>query len=122
MNILVLGSGGREHALAWKLLQSAGVEKVFVAPGNAGTATEPGLENVAIDPLDFPALADFVRNNKRINFGHPVFPFLQLLSRLHSTTQSLCNISDVDVFKQSSTATRVAADSIVELDTQELVA
>ncbi|HLT64259.1 MAG TPA: phosphoribosylamine--glycine ligase [Pseudohongiella sp.] len=63
MNILVLGSGGREHALAWKLLQSAGVEKVFVAPGNAGTATEPGLENVAIDPLDFPALADFVRNN-----------------------------------------------------------
>ena len=63
MNILVLGNGGREHALAWKLAQSAGVEKVFVAPGNAGTATEAGVENVAIDPLDFPALADFARNN-----------------------------------------------------------
>mgnify|MGYP000440931380 CR=1 FL=1 len=41
MNILVIGSGGREHALAWKAAQSAGVETVFVAPGNAGTAREP---------------------------------------------------------------------------------
>ncbi|MDP2091504.1 MAG: phosphoribosylamine--glycine ligase family protein, partial [Pseudohongiella sp.] len=49
MNILILGNGGREHALAWKLAQSAGVNKVFVAPGNAGTATEAGVENVAID-------------------------------------------------------------------------
>tara|TARA_R100000005_G_scaffold91970_2_gene64900 strand:+ start:2720 stop:4003 length:1284 start_codon:yes stop_codon:yes gene_type:complete len=59
MNILVIGSGGREHALAWKAAQGAGVARVFVAPGNAGTATEPGLQNVAIDPMDFAALADF---------------------------------------------------------------
>jgi phosphoribosylamine--glycine ligase len=59
MNILVIGSGGREHALAWKAAQGSGVERVFVAPGNAGTATEAGLQNVAIDPMDFAALADF---------------------------------------------------------------
>ncbi|MBC52317.1 MAG: phosphoribosylamine--glycine ligase [Gammaproteobacteria bacterium] len=63
MNILVLGNGGREHALAWKLAQSSGVETVFVAPGNAGTATEPGVQNVAIDPLDFPALVAFAQSN-----------------------------------------------------------
>ena len=59
MKILVLGNGGREHALAWKLMQSPQVEKVFVAPGNAGTATEPGVENVAVDPLDFAELVKF---------------------------------------------------------------
>ena len=48
MKLLVIGSGGREHALAWRLSQSAGVEKVFVAPGNAGTALEPALENIAL--------------------------------------------------------------------------
>ena len=63
MNVLVIGSGGREHALAWKAAQSTGVETVFVAPGNAGTAQEAGLENVAIDAMDFPALADFAEQN-----------------------------------------------------------
>jgi len=63
MNILVIGSGGREHALAWKAAQSAGVATVYVAPGNAGTAQEPGLENVPIDVLDFAALADFAESN-----------------------------------------------------------
>lgn len=63
MNVLILGNGGREHALAWKLAQSSGVTKVFVAPGNAGSATEAGVENVAIDALDFPALAAFAKNN-----------------------------------------------------------
>lgn len=48
MKLLVIGSGGREHALAWKLAQSPRVQKVFVAPGNGGTATENGLENVPI--------------------------------------------------------------------------
>ena len=48
MNVLVIGGGGREHALAWKLAQSPRVAKVFVAPGNAGTAREPGLANVAL--------------------------------------------------------------------------
>ena len=48
MNVLVIGGGGREHALAFKAAQSSDVSTVFVAPGNAGTATEPKLENVAI--------------------------------------------------------------------------
>ncbi|HEX6929615.1 MAG TPA: phosphoribosylamine--glycine ligase [Gammaproteobacteria bacterium] len=63
MKVLVIGGGGREHALAWKAAQSPRVEKVFVAPGNAGTAREPGIENVAIDPMDFTALIGFVRDN-----------------------------------------------------------
>lgn len=63
MNILVIGSGGREHALAWKASQSSKVETVFVAPGNAGTAIEPGLENVAIGADDFSALAEFAQAN-----------------------------------------------------------
>jgi phosphoribosylamine---glycine ligase len=61
MKILVVGGGGREHALAWKVAQNASVEKVLVAPGNAGTAREPKLENVAIDVLDFDALANLAR-------------------------------------------------------------
>ncbi|MEP5568809.1 MAG: phosphoribosylamine--glycine ligase [Halioglobus sp.] len=64
MNVLIIGSGGREHALAWKTAQSDQVETVYVAPGNAGTATEPGIENVAIDVMDFTALADFAENNE----------------------------------------------------------
>ena len=54
MKVLVIGAGGREHALAWKLRQSAGVEEVIVAPGNAGTAMEPGIRNAAVaaDDLD----------------------------------------------------------------------
>jgi len=64
MNILIIGSGGREHALAWKAAQSAGVDTVFVAPGNAGSALEPGVKNVAIDVLDFAALADFAAGNR----------------------------------------------------------
>ena len=63
MNVLVIGSGGREHALAWKAAQSSKVQKVFVAPGNAGTALEANLENVAIDVMDFAALAEFAQNN-----------------------------------------------------------
>ena len=61
MKILVVGSGGREHALAWKLAQAAGVTQVFVAPGNAGTAREPKLENLPITDLN--ALADFATDN-----------------------------------------------------------
>ena len=51
MKLLVIGSGGREHAIAWRLTQSPRVQKVFVAPGNGGTAREPGLENIAITEL-----------------------------------------------------------------------
>lgn len=61
MKVLIIGSGGREHALAWKAAQSESVTQVFVAPGNAGTAIEPKLENVALDVLDFDGLVDFVK-------------------------------------------------------------
>ncbi|GAB6263859.1 phosphoribosylamine--glycine ligase [Photobacterium sp. R1] len=64
MKILVIGNGGREHALGWKAAQSAQVEKVFVAPGNAGTALEPKLENVAIGVEDVPALVAFAKENE----------------------------------------------------------
>ncbi|CZF85302.1 Phosphoribosylamine--glycine ligase [Grimontia celer] len=63
MDVLVIGSGGREHALAWKVAQSAKVETVFVAPGNAGTALEPKLENVAIGVEDVAALVAFAQDN-----------------------------------------------------------
>ncbi len=63
MNVLVIGSGGREHALGWKAAQNPNVETVYVAPGNAGTATEAGLENVAIDVMDFEKLAAFAKDN-----------------------------------------------------------
>ncbi len=64
MNVLVIGSGGREHALAWKAAQSDDVDTVYVAPGNAGTAIEPNLENLAISVNDFAALADFAQANE----------------------------------------------------------
>src|SRR5438552_16463091 len=54
MNVLVIGGGGREHALAWKIAQSPRVAKVFVAPGNAGTAVEPALVNVAVTSIADP--------------------------------------------------------------------
>ena len=64
MNILLLGSGGREHALAWKIAQSAKCEKLFIAPGNAGTQGIGGKgENVSIKADDFEALKDFVAAN-----------------------------------------------------------
>ena len=59
MKVLVVGSGGREHALAWKLAQSNNVKKVFVAPGNAGTAREAGVENVPIGSDDIAGLQAF---------------------------------------------------------------
>ena len=62
MNILIIGSGGREHALAWKAAQSPLVDTVYVAPGNAGTALEPGIENAEIDIGDFNALKSFALN------------------------------------------------------------
>ena len=62
-NIMIVGSGGREHALAWKAAQSPHAARVFVAPGNAGTAQEPRMENVAIAADDIPALVAFAREN-----------------------------------------------------------
>ena len=64
MKVLVIGNGGREHALAWKAAQSPQVETVFVAPGNAGTALEPALQNVNIGVTDIPALLNFARSEQ----------------------------------------------------------
>jgi phosphoribosylamine---glycine ligase len=63
MKILIVGSGGREHALAWKAAQSPLASQVFVAPGNAGTALEKSIENVDIGAEDIPALLDFAKGN-----------------------------------------------------------
>ena len=61
MNILIIGNGGREHALAWKAAQSPLAGKVYVAPGNAGTALEPALHNVDISATDIEGLLAFAR-------------------------------------------------------------
>jgi len=60
LKVLVIGSGGREHALAWRLARAPRVSRVYVAPGNAGTATEEGVENVAVTATQ-DDLIDFVR-------------------------------------------------------------
>ena len=62
MKVLVIGGGGREHALVWKLAQSKDAEQVFVAPGNAGTAREPGVRNVSIAATDVEALLGFAKS------------------------------------------------------------
>lgn len=63
MRVLIIGSGGREHALAWKTAQATEVTEVFVAPGNAGTALEPNLTNVNIAVDDLPGLVNFAKEN-----------------------------------------------------------
>ena len=64
MNVLIIGAGGREHALGWKAAQNPNVETVFIAPGNAGTALEPKLENVAIDVEDITSLVAFAKEKE----------------------------------------------------------
>ncbi len=76
MNVLIIGSGGREHALAWKVAQDPRVAKVFVAPGNAGTATEAKCENVAIDVLALEQLADFAAKNVQLTIVGPEAPLV----------------------------------------------
>lgn len=64
MKVLIIGNGGREHALAWKVVQSPLAKKVYVAPGNAGTALEDNLENVAISTTDIDGLLAFAKREK----------------------------------------------------------
>ena len=63
MNVLIIGGGGREHALAWQASKNRGVHKIFVAPGNAGTALEKKTENVPLDAMDIDGLLTFAKNN-----------------------------------------------------------
>ncbi len=64
MKVLVVGGGGREHALAWKAAQSPLVSQVFVAPGNAGTALENNIENIDINAEDIPTLLAYAKSNQ----------------------------------------------------------
>ena len=77
MNVLIIGSGGREHALAWKVAQDPRINKVFVAPGNAGTALEAKCENVAIDVLAIEQLADFAEKNVQLTIVGPEAPLVK---------------------------------------------
>ncbi|CAI8288793.1 MAG: phosphoribosylamine--glycine ligase [Gammaproteobacteria bacterium] len=63
MNVLIIGGGGREHALAWQASKNRGVHKIFVAPGNAGTALEKKTENVPLDVMDIDGLLTFAKDN-----------------------------------------------------------
>jgi phosphoribosylamine--glycine ligase len=77
MNILIVGGGGREHALAWKAAQSSRADTVYVAPGNAGTALEPGIENVDIGACDIDGLLVFAqRNNIGLTIVGPELPLV----------------------------------------------
>ena len=86
MYILVVGSGGREHALAWKCAQDKSVSEVFVCPGNAGTALENKVSNVAINVDDFTAVKDFcVEKNIALVIVGPEQPLVDgLVDYLHS--------------------------------------
>ena len=78
MKLLVVGSGGREHALAWKAAQSADVSEVLVAPGNAGTALEPKIRNITLDVLDFAGLAALAKKeNVALTLIGPEVPLVE---------------------------------------------
>jgi phosphoribosylamine--glycine ligase len=76
MNILILGSGGREHALAWKAAQDPRVQTIYVAPGNAGTALENKCTNVALDILDNAALIAFAQEHVALTIVGPEAPLV----------------------------------------------
>ena len=78
INALVVGSGGREHALAWSLTKSPKVDYVYFAPGNAGTELDENIQNVPIDPMNFEALSDFaLRNNCGLTIIGPEAPLVR---------------------------------------------
>ena len=98
MKLLVIGSGGREHALAWKLAQSPKVQTVFVAPGNAGTAQEPKLQNLPLKTHQ--ELIDFCRREQiaftvvgpKTGFCHRIICQRQGHFRSNDTITSMRNI------------------------------
>lgn len=90
MNVLIVGSGGREHALAWKVAQDPQVNTVFVAPGNAGTATEHKCKNIAIDVLDIEKLADFAEQNVDLTIIGPEAPLVKGIVDLFRSRDLKC--------------------------------
>ena len=99
MNVLLVGSGGREHALAWKMTQSPKLEKLFIAPGNAGTA-QVGV-NVNIKATDFEALGNFcVENNVSMLIVGPEEPLVKGICNYFKSTPKLTHISVIGPDKQ----------------------
>jgi phosphoribosylamine---glycine ligase len=106
-NILIIGSGGREHALAWKVAQSPDVKTIFVAPGNGGTAHEPKVQNINIAATDIDALVDFAqKNNIDLTIVGPEVPlaigivdaFQQHNIRIFGPTQQAAQLESSKVF------------------------
>ena len=64
MKVLVIGQGGREHAIAWKLAQSSDCKKIFIAPGNGGTSSEEKCENTGIKVTDFSGIKDLIESKQ----------------------------------------------------------
>ncbi len=99
MNIILIGSGGREHALAWKMAQSQACEQLFIIPGNAGTA-ECGT-NVAINPLDFPAIKDFaLANAVDLCVVGPEAPLVEGIYDFFQNDQTLAHIKVIGPSKE----------------------
>ncbi len=91
MKVLVIGSGGREHALVWKLAQSDLCEKIFVAPGNAGTADEPKTENIDLNAEDLDGLLNFAKNKEiDLTVVGPEAPLVLGLIDLFEKNNLLC--------------------------------
>lgn len=91
MKIMIVGSGGREHALAWKAKQSSKVSQVFVAPGNAGTALENGIENVAIQVDDIEGLLSFAQaRDIALTIVGPEVPLVKGIVDAFSAAGSAC--------------------------------
>ena len=99
MNILLLGSGGREHALAWKIKQSAKIDQLFIAPGNAGTANAG--KNIAIAATDFPAIKEFVlQNNVQMLVVGPEDPLVKGIYDYFQQDTQLANIPVIGPSKE----------------------
>jgi len=103
MNVLIVGGGGREHALAWKLLQSSNVEQVFCVPGNGGTALLPNCQNLPATEEDFASIANYAQE-KAVSFV-VVGPELPLTQGIRDALQR----DNIPVFGPTQTATQIEA-------------
>lgn len=101
MNILLLGSGGREHAMARNIAASNSCSNLFIAPGNAGTALLDKAQNVALDPMDFSAVRDFVlRNNVRMVVVGPEAPLVAGITDFFAQDSALQGVMVIGPSKQ----------------------